>query len=391
MSGGQRAGEAPAAARAFRRAVFFIAGFDPIGPKYLYWLFRRDFGRANALEGRTALVDRMVTDADGLAGWKIETAEGDRPVSVDYAVMSPRKVILDHYYSRNVFGLIWAWLVSIHSLIVSGGYRRVLRLPLRPLLLTHYIILAIPGFLWVGSELAYWPMRLLPGGTPEWALAAARIAGALAFLQALILLERVTWLYFFVSALRLAALQGRDRAPALDRMVDDWIRIVAQRQARHDYDEVLVVGHSIGSIQGIEMVARLLKHPAIAGTGKLSLLTLGSADMILSYQSYARRFRDAIADVATAPGLVWVEYYAPTDAICRGARDPVAAAEIDLGGRGQTGPAMRRLDLREMYTPASFNRLPVNLVKQHLLYLSSGDKRASYSYYRLVCQAQRLS
>lgn len=382
----------PPAAAPFRRAVFFVAGFDPIGPKYLYWLFRRDFGKDGALEGRTAAIDRLVEDADGLPGWRIDTADGAVPVGIDYTVLSPREVILDHYYSRNVFGLIWAYLVAIYSLIRSGGYWRVLRLPLRPLLLTHYIIVAIPGFFWIGTQLTYWPLALLlPAGTSDAVWLVGRLIGGFAFLQGMIVFERVTWLYFFVSALRLAALQGWGRAGAFDRMVDDWIRIIAERQAKHAYDEVLIVGHSIGSIQAVEMTERLMQHPAFAGTRRLSLLTLGSVDMILSYQHNAHRFRAAIAAVATAPELVWIEYYAPSDAICRGGADPVAAAGIGLGGRRQTGPEMRRLDLREMFSTASFNRLPVNLVKQHLLYLSSGDRRSSYSYFRIVCQARRLS
>ena len=54
----------------FRRAVFFIAGFDPNGAQYLYWLFRREFGKDNALYRRRATVGRLVTDADKLPGWR---------------------------------------------------------------------------------------------------------------------------------------------------------------------------------------------------------------------------------------------------------------------------------------------------------------------------------
>jgi hypothetical protein len=69
----------------FRRAVFFIAGFDPNGAQYLYRLFRRELRRDNALYGRTTHHRR-----DGLAGWRIETADAGRPVTVDYTVLSPR-------------------------------------------------------------------------------------------------------------------------------------------------------------------------------------------------------------------------------------------------------------------------------------------------------------
>jgi hypothetical protein len=94
--------------------------------------------------------------------------------------------------------------------------------------------------------------------------------------------------------------------------------------------------------------------------------------------------------VATAPDLVWVEYYAPTDAICRGATDPVTAAGIDLGGRAQTGPQMRAIDLRSMYPPSRLPRLPLDLVKQHFLYVSSSRRAAGYSYFRIICGAATL-
>ena len=92
----------------FRRAVFFIAGFDPNGAQYLYWLFRRELGKDNALYGRTTNVGRLANDADGLPGWRIETADGGRTVIVDYTVLSPRKVVVENYYVRNVFRLIAA-------------------------------------------------------------------------------------------------------------------------------------------------------------------------------------------------------------------------------------------------------------------------------------------
>jgi hypothetical protein len=211
------------------------------------------------------------------------------------------------------------------------------------------------------------------------------------FLQAIYLFERVIWLYFFVSALRMLALQAEGRAHALERMVAEWVRVVAERQTIHRYDEVLIVGHSIGSIQGIEMAQQLVAHPAFAGAARLSLLTIGSADGLLSCQRNARRFHAATAAAATSPDLAWVEYFAPTDAICRGWIDPVAFAGIDLGGRPQRGPAMRKLDLAAMFPGLNLKRVPVNLVKQHFLYLSAGDMKTDYSYFQMICRAARLS
>ena len=95
--------------------------------------------------------------------------------------------------------------------------------------------------------------------------------------------------------------------------------------------------------------------------------------------------------MATAPDLVWVEYWAPSDAICRGWIDPVRFAGIDLGGRKQTGPAMRKLDLAAMFPGLNLKRLPVNLVRQHFLYLTAGDRKTDYSYFETICRARRLS
>jgi hypothetical protein len=375
----------------FRRAVFFIAGFDPNGAQYLYWLFRREFGKDNALYGRKANVGRLVADADKLPCWRIETEDGGRPVTVDYTVLSPRQVVVGNYYVRDVFRLIAAYVYMLFAFLRGGAFRLLPKAPAPALIMILYVILAVPGFFWIGTTLAYWPMLLLPDDVGETWRLLGRLIGGLVFLQAIYLVERVIWLYFFVSALRMLALQAEGRAHALERMVAEWVRIVAERQATQRYDEVLIVGHSIGSIQGIEMAEQLLRDRAFAGTGRLSLLTIGSADGLLSCQRNARRFHAATAAAATSPDLVWVEYFAPTDAICRGWIDPVAFAGIDLGGRAQRGPAMRKIDLAKMFPGLNLKRVPVNLVKQHFLYLSAGDHKTDYSYFRTICRAKRLS
>lgn len=373
----------------FRRAVFFIAGFDPNGAKYLYWLFRQEIGKDNALHGRTTSIGRLAPDADGLPGWNIETEDAGRPVTVDYTVLSPRQVVVGNYYVRDVFRLIAAYVLMLAAFIRSGGILYLRKTPLQAVLIVLYVILAVPGFFWIGTTLAHWPMLLLPEGVGEpWRLL-GRLAGGLVFLQAVYVAERMIWLYFFVSALRMLTLQAAGRAHALDRMVEAWVRIVAARQAANRYDEVLIVGHSIGSIQGIEMTERLLRDPAFAG--KLSLLTLGSADGLLSCQRNAKRFHAATAAAATSPDLVWVEYWAPTDAVCRGWIDPVAFADIDLGGRPQRGPAMRKVDLATMFPGFNPKRMPLNLVKQHFLYLTAGAVKTEHSYFRMICAARRLA
>lgn len=376
----------------FRRAVFFIAGFDPNGARYLYWLFRRELAKHAQVAGEKADVGRLTEDEDRLPHWRVETADGETPVSLDYTVLSPRQAVLDHYYIRTVFGLVASWVTGIYALLVSGAFPRIWRLPVRTLALMHYIVFSVPFFFWVGAELSYWPLSLvLPYEAHGAVWLLARSAGGLALLQALLLLERVIWLYFFVSAMRLAVLQARGRAVVLDQMVADWAAVAAQRQMRHRYDEVLIVGHSVGTVQAVQMAERLLADPAFAGSGRLSLLTLGSADMTLSFQRRAHAFRASTAALATSKDLVWVEYYAPTDPICRGAADPVAAAAIDLGGRVQTGPRMRAIDLRAMYAGSRLAPLPLDLVKQHFLYLSSSARKQGYSYFRMVCGASRLA
>jgi hypothetical protein len=69
----------------------------------------------------------------------------------------------------------------------------------------------------------------------------------------------------------------------------------------------------------------------------------------------------------------------------------VAFAGIDLGGRAQRGPAMRKIDLAAMFPGFNARRLPINLVKQHFLYLSAADRKTDYSYFATICRAQRLS
>ena len=52
---------------------------------------------------------------------------------------------------------------------------------------------------------------------------------------------------------------------------------------------------------------------------------------------------------------------------------------------------MRKVDLAAMFPGFNVRRVPVNLVKQHFLYLSAGAVKTDYSYFQTICRAARLS
>ena len=111
-------------------------------------------------------------------------------------------------------------------------------------------------------------------------------------------------------------LQAHGQLPELRARLDTWAEAVAAQIAQTPADEVLIVGHSTGSMLAVELAARLRAGAAQDETfpgGSIALLTLGHCVPILASFPAAQGFRQAIAEVADWSGLTWHDVSAPRD------------------------------------------------------------------------------
>lgn len=380
--------------RPFRRAVFYVAGFDNIGVRFYYMMFRsglaHEFGRAK----RPFKVDRPEPVGELASRWRIETVDAGRAVNVDYYFLTPQD-LLREFNEGSALRLISAWLYTVFIYFRRGIiFRAIVKSWKSVVLLT--VLFCFAAFFALGAGIAAGILAALGNPLPALASAAIIIAAGAVGLRFGVRFTEKTYVKLALLALYVGALQAQGRLPQLERRAAEWARFIRENTSDADYDEVLIVGHSSGVVAAADVAAELLRNPGPRHRLPLALLTLGSIDTAVSAfrgkgDTFARRHHAALADLAASPDIVWVEFYSPWDFICIGSYDAVTISGVDLGGRARRGPILREVDLWRTLEPESYRRMFFNMFARHFQYLRGLDRPGDYSFFRLCCQAQPLA
>lgn len=112
--------------------------------------------------------------------------------------------------------------------------------------------------------------------------------------------------------------QTHELLPELEQRIDEFADqlVAAGEQLRTEGgDELLLIGHSTGTMLAMSVMARALRKAPWLGTEgpALSLLTLGHSVPLLAFQPSSERFRRELALLSAHAPLCWIEYSAPAD------------------------------------------------------------------------------
>jgi pimeloyl-ACP methyl ester carboxylesterase len=153
-------------------------------------------------------------------------------------------------------------------------------------------------------------------------------------------------------------------------------------------DEIVVVGHSLGAIFAIEVMARALEtDPELGRRGtSLGVLTVGATIPKCALHPAAGRIRDRILRVAREPSVHWAEYQARADAISFYRFDPVALRRItSKHDRTDRQPIVRRVQIQDMLAAETFAKYRLRVLRLHYQFVMANDRRSSYDYFMMVC------
>jgi hypothetical protein len=170
---------------------------------------------------------------------------------------------------------------------------------------------------------------------------------------------------------------------ALGPRLDAAAQAIAMASRMCDADEILVIGHSLGAVLAVDLLDRALRlEPALGRTGARSaFVAIGSSILKIGLHRSARKFRAAVARIASAPGIFWAEYQALTDVMNFYKTDPVTA----MGLKTTRHPAVRVVRLSRMLDPSAYRRIRRNFLRVHYQFVSANDRRAAYDYFMMVC------
>lgn len=354
-----------------RRLVLHVPGYEPLSAAAQQRRLARTLDRSAATWGLSAEAGPGTASSDGVVH-----AFPARLSGPDWSTQAEIRILAwDDLIARDL-------AVPLPSRILRGG-AALLRL-LSDGTLGRYgaahwrylVFVALPVALLGGALLAGLLAGLLLGGWPGLALGVALALGLV------LLADRRAHLgHLFADWSFARDLAAGTRPDIVARIARFAQEITAARRAR-DVDEVVLSGHSLGMVLLAQALADALAQdpdpPRPAP--RLVLVGLGSSLLKIALMPQADALRAAVARIAAAPALTWLEYTSRRDLVSFHRADPVAL--LGLPGRG---PRMERIHPRAMLDATGWRRVRLSMLRSHRIYVTGNGRRYFYDWGLIAC------
>jgi hypothetical protein len=359
----------------WKRLVFHVGGYDPVTPERMRARFVRELRRFERTWSVNASVSESEIDGDKTA-WDIETSGPNWRVHTRFQFVRWDDV-MDTVHRRPMWQRIPLGLLSFADFIAGGALWGYMRMNWRYALFFVYPLLIFTLLAAAASLTGSLAVRLSGSAT------LGVVAGAAALIALIQSLGRLFQLpQLFDDWIFARAYVHRDD-PVLKERFDRLAQELTTAARSSDFDEVLVIGHSLGAVLSVDLLDRALKvEPAFSRRGtRVAFLSVGSSILKIALHRGAERLHAALNRVASAPGLFWAEYQALTDPMNFYKTNPMVA----LGPAASGGPLIRVVYFRQMLDPVAYRRIRRNFYRVHNQFISGNDRRAAYDYYMLLC------
>jgi pimeloyl-ACP methyl ester carboxylesterase len=356
-----------------RKRIHYFSGFDPRGSAHYHRLCR-DQATKQQPQGGVVQVGRREKQSRLFSRWQVTwRANADAPESVqtEHVFMSWDDQIRAHW-SRSPWALLRDFLRTYHDILRHVGPQRV-----KQLYDNAYLTGIMPPLYLLGTLLLGMLTGLLASlavGVWGWLLTLPVVAGLWVFGAS----KGLFWLLrIFTFIIRM----GHGPLPGLATRTQHWVDDMVQRQQQDPVDEVLLVGHSVGTLVMMDAVDQLMRDPrwqALQQGRSTGMVTLGQCCPFVALVPRAQAFRDTLQRVCSAPGLLWWDVSARIDPLCFYNTHPLALSGVPL--KDLPLPVMHRAKFFSMYEPANWARIRVDKLQTHFLYLMTPDKVGNFHF-----------
>lgn len=378
-----------------KRCVFYLSGFDPMGASRYHTLYRDEALKQSRVSGVPMEVGPRQKTPQGNTCWQVTAQTPDGAVVTHFEFLRWDDIVRKHW-PKNLAGLLLDVVATTWLNVRTGAAWRMLKLAWPP------VVSMLSAFMVLCAVLLGTPLlavlvfgAVAPAGGPWAALAAVGVASAL-WVQCGRMLEKKYSLLWLMRSYAFTAQQAQGRVPELGARLAQHASTVLHRVEAAQDDEVLVVGHSSGTMMAASVLAQALRRLPAGGTDGtggpvVSLLTLGQCMPMLACLPQAHAFRQDLQTLAGAQGYDWLDFTAPSDGCCFALVDPLAACGLDDVARLPDRPKLLSPKFAEMFEAADYRTLRGDKFRIHFQYLMASDKAVAYDYFAITAGAMTLA
>lgn len=341
-----------------KRKIFYIPGFDPRSPAHYKKLLFQNFPDIK----RIAEVQNKVQ-----FHYQLDN------LSVDYEMLSWHENVNGHW-DNSVKGNFKNVYTLFKEFVFKGGYYRGFKVNFKRALNTSYPInlyiiwLIVSAFIFLGLTqnfyAAYGEKGLLLGVT-LWLLINAVIYK----------LFDVGYLFWITRIMWFFAVYGNKQVPdILEREKEFQKKIIAALES-NEFDEVVLVGHSVGTVLTVDILADLESQKKAKN---LNVITLGHCVSGVYVVKDAHWFREKLASLSNRDAF-WVDVTAARDVVSFFKVNPAfyeaSKPDVTLSAR-----------FHRTHKKSVYDKVKWNFYKLHSLYLYNCcfPEKSEFNYHKLL-------
>ena len=381
-----------------RRRVFYLAGFDPRGAEHYHQTYVEQAARQSETEANGSGVQYSVSgltpDGDHVWTWKIEAVKAEDPstrVETLYSFLAwddiARQAVPMGW--RAALGALWR-LWSEH--LLQGGHAASMRLAPR----WAWSLMSLPIFGFLVALLSALGAAGVAGTAN--AFGVDPVASTVLSAGAALLLLWFGWrlalrwnLVWLTHALAGSYDWTAGRLPALDQRLEAFVQRIFDDFRQSDAEEVVIVGHCMGSMLGALVLDRVAMLCDAHGCDvqRLKFLTLASPMANYALLRCDRRTASAVRAFATRP-IDWLDYTAPGDPLCYVLVDVMKELGIDPSAR-RVNFRMRSSRFDKMFDAAELHKVRRDPLRMHFQYLLASTKPVDNDFCALTAGPRSIA
>lgn len=371
-----------------RRRVYYLSGFDPRGAAFYHRLYREEAAKQMGHYGADVQVSPRSRHDSRLNVWTVTANWGGQEVSTDYQFLGWDDIIRRHW-EPNVLRLLLSSVPAYLSYMACGAFARIRQTSPGPFYSAIYpfiyLLLLTLVALMCGGALAAGVAYVSPQAVWSWA---AGVLGAGACFWFGLRWANVLGIFWLLRTYLFVHRWGVSPVEDLESRIDAFADKVALDLKTSAFDEVLLVGHSVGSILAVSVAARLLEKLPEQDRARIALVTLGQCIPLLSFIPSATRFRQDLARLGNDPDMPWLDMTARADPLCFSQLNPIHASGIE--GVPANRPQLGVVRPFRMFEKKSYECIRRNKLRLHFQYLMASELLTEYDYFRMTAGPERL-
>ncbi|RCS24057.1 alpha/beta hydrolase [Phyllobacterium salinisoli] len=354
-----------------KRLVLNFTGYEGLHPNAVRGRHMQAIADFDRLWHSHTRATPMQTGDAGCGAMQLTTQGTNWQTEVEFCQFGTAD-IFDDYAKRSTTARLLTGLRAFIDILLTGTLWRYARTSWRFVLFFLWpfgMTLALVGLAALIATLPFilglGPLHLI------WSLPLAIAGGAV--------LMRWPGKKFFLSYLLDDWSAAYDRIhagnPKLNERRQEFAAILAQKLRETNADEIVIVGHSLGTVPAVEAIAAVRRsHPELLERQPVSLLSIGSCLLMLAFHPKAKSLREDIRLVMQDTPVLWAEFQALTDIIHFYGSDPAQALAIAPTNK----PVISRIRFKNVHSESRYKRAKGNFFKMHLLFLKGAQKRNAY-------------